>query len=82
MEHGLNGYARGCRCPTCKAANAAYQAAMRKHRRAVGPPSNVQHGASCYSNWGCRCDICKTARSEYEREHGQRKKAKLGINNR
>lgn len=34
MTHDLRAYWRGCRCPTCRAANAAYQ----RGREAVRPP--------------------------------------------
>ena len=48
----------GCRCEACRAANSAYQKALKAR---LGTRPAPTHGASGYTNYGCRCDVCREA---------------------
>lgn len=86
MTHDLAGYRAGCRCDTCKAANAEKS---RQRRKKAKPP---QHGTfSAYRNHGCRCDLCwaagqeqnrldreKIKQGQFEVSHGTDARAALG----
>ena len=66
FPHGVNGYARKCQCPVCRAANAArcrQQTADRVARAALDP-SLIPHGRGGYTNWECRCPVCTKANTE------------------
>jgi len=63
-EHGTRArYRRGCRCDSCRGANAAYD---RKLRARAGLP---EHGKRSTYTAGCRCDPCRAANTEYQRKH-------------
>ena len=64
--HGTRArYQAGCRCPSCRAANAAYDRALRRGGRA--------HGTAKTYRDGCLCDNCSTA---YARWAGKQSDAK------
>ena len=66
--HGMNGYSNyGCRCDTCRTANADFQAAYRD-RLAGTPFDEIPHGTTNgYGNYRCRCDACRAANTETRR---------------
>jgi len=85
LNHDLNGYKRGCRCETCRAAKGAEQRAERAAAAAIARPgvavAGVKHGTRrAYRERGCRCEDCTKAmravwvRWEANREaaHGRR----------
>lgn len=60
--HGTRArYCRGCRCEQCRAANAAYDRALRAR---AGLPA---HGKRSTYTQGCRCDECRAANTAYHR---------------
>lgn len=66
-QHGTRSrYAKGCRCPQCRAATAAYSAQLVARRVAQGAIPTV-HGLSTYNNFRCRCDVCRAAMASYQR---------------
>lgn len=69
ITHGRSGYVRGCRCDTCRAANAEQMRnQIRKNRRERREPP--QHGThQSYGYYGCRCDECRQAHTDYYREY-------------
>ena len=70
-EHGtLGGYKnRQCRCPECKAANAAFVKAWRSMKR-PHMLKGWEHGTRrAYEDYGCRCEECAG-------EHAARQKAR------
>lgn len=78
QAHGYVPYTRGCRCPICRGAKAAYMRASRakasRRRRLVqvdGAGRNyvegIVHGYGGYQNHHCRCDECRAAKSAVDR---------------
>ncbi|MCW2899003.1 MAG: hypothetical protein JWO67_1268 [Streptosporangiaceae bacterium] len=66
MKHNRASYTHGCRCDTCKAANARYakERIAGMGRQKVKKRLNgieITHGASGYANWACRCETCTKA---------------------
>lgn len=62
FPHGeRRGYARGCRCDSCRAGNAKAQLELRRDRMRRSATEPVPHGLNGYVNWGCRCEICREA---------------------
>jgi hypothetical protein len=64
MEHGTRSMYnhRGCRCETCRSANAASKKALRRVNSLR--LQDAPHGSvNAYLNWGCRCEPCKAAHS-------------------
>lgn len=82
VDHGFNGYRRGCRCAECREGNRAYRSASRAKRieRSKEDPSLIPHGQSGYTNWNCRCKTCSWAGSVNNRKSRQRRKQKQGEN--
>ena len=77
-QHGTRSryVTRGCRCATCRAANAEYQREADARRRAELAAGLVvlPHGSvSTYGNWGCRCGACTAAMSRKNREAYERR---------
>jgi hypothetical protein len=84
-EHGTrNRYQKGCRCETCKRANADYKAGLQAANKArtqaateayhasggEGGIPSLEHGkASTYLWLGCRCQQCKEAYREPNRRY-------------
>lgn len=64
MTHGRSGYEKhGCRCPVCRAANAAKVARTRARRllrlqASPVPESDPGHGTHGGYDAGCRCEAC------------------------
>lgn len=59
IRHGTTrAYRAGCKCPACRAANAAAWRKGFESRQARLATADFEHGASAYSNWRCRCEIC------------------------
>jgi bacterioferritin-associated ferredoxin len=68
-EHGYPRYARGCRCPVCREAKAAYmrdKRAQAAEARQEAPgefvaPGITHGGIAGYKDSGCRCGPCRRA---------------------
>jgi hypothetical protein len=77
FPHGeRRGYARGCKCAPCRAANSADRTRLRRDRAQRQAPENVPHGYSRYINWSCRCEVCKTANLQRIAEDSERRKGR------
>lgn len=64
--HNYNAYSRGCRCPVCRDAKAAYMRERRREATSRARPGvaveGVLHGTrAAYEEGGCRCDSCMRA---------------------
>lgn len=59
-------YNRGCRCPSCTAANTRSQKKARDRRRQnKAAADRAGHGnPSTYTNYGCRCQHCTKANAD------------------
>ena len=76
VDHGFNGYRRGCRCAECREGNRVYRSAGRARRieRGKENPSMIPHGPSGYTNWDCRCKTCSWAGSVQNRKSAEKRK--------
>lgn len=77
FPHGeLRGYARGCRCDRCRAANTAKHMSLRaeRARRAEDAPHGTPGG---YGNWGCRCEECVAANMDAIRKQTEARSARV-----
>ena len=68
------GYAGGCRCEHCRAAEAAYKRRLRASYADRELPE-VPHGRNRYWNYGCRCEVCKADSAAAARESYARRRA-------
>lgn len=63
--HGVRArYQKGCKCAPCRAANAAYDRALRCGRR--------DHGSTVAARRGCRCEACTLAYSQWAEQLDQK----------
>lgn len=61
IGHGARQYRQGCKCETCRTANAVQYRKERLARqlRLAADPTLAPHGnKNTFNNWGCRCDEC------------------------
>lgn len=86
LTHGYGGYARGCRCDTCRAAKANYIRERRDSARVLANlvgngfstdgrhyVDGITHGRFGYEERGCRCDVCLEARMQNIRDRQARR---------
>jgi len=81
MGHGTHAYYnnRECRCPVCKAGEAAYQKARRLRRDPTTLPPEAHGTSNVYVNYRCRCDLCRAAWATYMRDyHARARAARVG----
>ena len=64
VEHGTRSqYRKGCKCPACKAAEAAYK----REQVSRAAAKTIPHGTVQGYVYKCRCDACVQAKREYEK---------------
>jgi len=62
VNHGTRAnYNAGCRCPSCRSANASYFWDLRERNRGLEVPEHVHGSINGYVNYCCRCELCKAA---------------------
>jgi len=80
-DHGsAYGYGLGCRCQTCRDANAARAAAWLAEVQQMGiAPDDPRHGTRyVYLTFRCRCQPCVEANREYVRAWELRRARQVG----